>query len=160
MVKTWQLLSATLLVHSILASTTQQNIEQNAVYATQLTFETSSPIIYTTTGICIGMILPSISSLASPVWLALTWSGLYRKCRVPLLGLKSYLYSPKSSKLACRERSEGPRQDSGPSAAITWHPDRRVCWLSKKSSICRDFCWWWSSVWFLSYQLHNWHKSR
>ena len=31
-----------------------QNVEQNAVYATQLTFETSSPVIYITTGICIG----------------------------------------------------------------------------------------------------------
>ena len=31
-----------------------QNPEQNAVYATQLTFEASSPIIYITTGICIG----------------------------------------------------------------------------------------------------------
>ena len=28
--------------------------EQNAVYAKQLTFETSSPIMHITTGICIG----------------------------------------------------------------------------------------------------------
>ena len=31
-----------------------QATEQNAVYATQLTFESSSPVLYISTGICIG----------------------------------------------------------------------------------------------------------
>ena len=29
-------------------------LDRDAVYATQITFEASSPIVYTTTGICIG----------------------------------------------------------------------------------------------------------
>jgi len=46
---------------------TQVAAEQNAVYATQSTFETSSPIIYTTSGICIGAPSPHSSRPASPV---------------------------------------------------------------------------------------------
>ena len=78
-------------------------IDRDAVYATQITFEASSPIVYTTTGICIGEYakLIDLGDLIQQLLNA---------------------FDPTTLSLLCRKRSAGQLQNPGLPATATGRP--------------------------------------